>query len=254
MSSKLETLNSLFDRKILRMPDYQRGYSWDIKKHLNDLWNDLENVNVDSYHFTGIITLEKIDDNSKRRWETEFEISENLSTFIINQEYTPYFVVDGQQRLVSLIILLSLLRNEIEGKEEEIAEKFISVKRENKNFYLFGYEKDTPSHQYLIGKIFEDETMEVTEPETLYTRNLSRAKEFFKKKLKDTDSFEKRRLYTKLTEKLLFNVFEIESEKLDISLVFETLNYRGKKLSLLELFKNRLIFLITKRSLIRQIN
>ncbi|MDQ3748619.1 MAG: DUF262 domain-containing protein [Acidobacteriota bacterium] len=247
MPSKLENLNSVFNYKILRMPDYQRGYSWEEKKHLNDLWNDLENVNVDSYHFTGIITLEKIEDASKRRWETEFEISENLTTFITNQEYTPYFVVDGQQRLVSLIILLALLRNELEEKNEEISEKFISIKKEDKNSYLFGYEKDTPSHQYLIGKIFEDETMEVTEPETIYTRNLSRAKKFFKNKLKDADSFEKRRLYTKLTEKLLFNVFEIESKKLDISLVFETLNYRGKQLSKLELFKNRLIFLITKR-------
>ncbi len=245
MPSKLENLNSVFDHKILRMPDYQRGYSWEEKKHLNDLWNDLENVSDGSYHFTGIITLEKIEDASKRRWESEFEISENLTAFITNQEYTPYFVVDGQQRLVSLIILLSLLRNVLEGKDEEISKKFISIKTESKNFYLFGYEKDTPSHQYLIGKIFEDETMEVTEPETIYTGNLNRAKRFFKNKLKDADSFKKRRLHKILTEQLLFNVFEIESKKLDISLVFETLNYRGKQLSKLELFKNRLIFLIT---------
>lgn len=249
--SKLVTLTELFRLKIFRMPDYQRGYAWANKKEskqLNDLWNDLENIGDEAFHFTGVITLEKITKKSKFRWQKEFDVSDNLTIFFDENEYTPYFVVDGQQRLVSLMILLSLL-----SKEEELLEKrkeaqsFVSTIENGKTHYLFGYEKDTPSHQFLIGNIFEDVSMEITEPETLYTQNLTRAKEFFKKKLKDIDSFEKRRLHKKLTEKLLFNVLEIESEKLDISLVFETLNYRGKPLSLLELFKNRLIFLINKR-------
>ncbi len=246
MLSKLINLTELFDHIILRMPDYQRGYSWESNKQLKDLWNDLENIHVDSYHFTGVITLEKITELSKHRWEKEFDISDELKIFIGNEEYVPYFVVDGQQRLVSLVILLSLLKDEVEGIEK-ISQKFISVVSDSKTFYLFGYEKDTPSHQYLIGEILEDESMEITEPETVYTRKLNLAKVFFKNKLKETSSFEVRRLYKKLTEKLLFNLLEIESKKLDISLVFETLNYRGKQLSKLELFKNRLIYLITKR-------
>lgn len=250
--SKLVNLTQLFNCVILRMPDYQRGYSWGTKKEtkqLNDLWNDLENINPEAYHFTGVITLEKITAKSKFRWEKEFDISENLTASIGKIGYTPYFVVDGQQRLVSLIILLSLLSKEkdILEKQKEISNKFISTASNGKLNYLFGYEKDTPSHQYLIGNIFEDSSMKITEPETLYTQNLTRAKEFFIKKLNEINSFEKRRLYEKLAERLLFNVLEIESEKLDISLVFETLNYRGKPLSKLELFKNRLIFLITKR-------
>ena len=252
--SKLVNLTELFNSVILRMPDYQRGYSWGTKnetKQLNDLWNDLENIGDEAYHFTGVITLEKITSKSKFRWEKEFEITDNLTALIGTNEHTPYFVVDGQQRLVSLMILLSLLskENDILDKQKEISDKFISMTNDGKTHYLFGYEKDTPSHQYLIGNIFGDSSMKITEPETLYTQNLSRAKDFFQKKLKgkEMDSFEKRRLHKKLTEKLLFNILEIESEKLDISLVFETLNYRGKALSKLELFKNRLIFLITKR-------
>ena len=252
--SKLVNLTELFSKIILRMPDYQRGYSWGTKrdtKQLNDLWNDLENIGDEAYHFTGVITLEKITSKSKFRWDKEFEVTENLTVLIADNEHTPYFVVDGQQRLVSLMILISLLSKEkdILEKDRETLDKFISIKNESKTQYLFGYEKDIPSHEYLIGNIFEDDSMEIKEPETLYTQNLFRAKEFFQKKLKhkDIDSFEKRRLYKKLTEKLLFNILEIESEKLDISLVFETLNYRGKALSKLELFKNRLIFLVTKR-------
>jgi uncharacterized protein with ParB-like and HNH nuclease domain len=257
--SELVSLTKIFDDVILRIPDYQRGYSWgrkkdskltDYPKQLKDLWNDLENIEVNSYcHFTGVISLEKINVASKRRWEKEFEVSANLTVSIGNSEYVPYFVVDGQQRLVSLMILLSLLSKEealAEDKREE-AQRFVSIVGNGKTHYLFGYEKDVPSHQFLIGNIFEDDSMEITQPETLYTQNLTHAKNFFKLKLKDINETKKRDLYEKITKKMLFNILEIKSEKLDISLVFETLNYRGKPLSLLELFKNRLIFLITKK-------
>ena len=46
MLSKLINLTELFDHIILRMPDYQRGYSWDSNKQLKDLWNDLENIHM----------------------------------------------------------------------------------------------------------------------------------------------------------------------------------------------------------------
>lgn len=251
MPSKLSNLNSIFDGIILRIPDYQRGYSWD-KKHLTDLWNDLKNINKQTFHFTGILTFEKINQFTKNRWIKEFDVTEESNLiFIGNKAFTPYFIVDGQQRLVSIIILISLLKSALEDLTEleknEVENKFISIKSSEKVQYLFGYEKDTPSHQYLIGKIFDDPSMQVTEPETIYTLNLERTKSFLLEQLLSLDATKKKNLFYKLTNNLLFNVFEIESEKVDMSLVFETLNYRGKQLSKLELFKNRLIFLISKR-------
>ena len=110
MPSKLKNLNSIFDGIILRIPDYQRGYSWD-EKHLNDLWNDLKNINKQTFHFTGILTFEKINQNTKSKWTKEFEVTDESNLiFIGNKSYTPYFIVDGQQRLVSIIILISLLK------------------------------------------------------------------------------------------------------------------------------------------------
>lgn len=43
----------------------------------------------------------------------------------------------------------------------------------------------------------------------------------------------------------MFNVYEIFQD-LDVFVIFETMNNRGKKLSNLELLKNRLIYLSTK--------
>ncbi len=47
-----------------------------------------------------------------------------------------------------------------------------------------------------------------------------------------------------MTQRFLFNVYELEQE-LDVFVVFETMNNRGKPLSRLELLKNRLIYLST---------
>ncbi|MBK7706589.1 MAG: DUF262 domain-containing protein [Acidobacteria bacterium] len=233
------------------MPDYQRGYSWGTKnsKQLSDLWNDLENLDTGTFHFTGVITLEKVTFVTRQRWEKEFEIREDLTIAVDGKSHIPYFVVDGQQRLVSLITILSILSRDPDllDKRNAIANAFVSKHVDGRHYYLFGYEKDTPSHQYLIGEIFEDSTMEVMEPETIYTQNLLKAKKFFSERIDKMNSFEKRRLFEKISKCLLFNILEIESQKLDISLVFETLNYRGKPLSKLELLKNRLIYLVMKR-------
>ena len=51
-------------------------------------------------------------------------------------------------------------------------------------------------------------------------------------------------IYEKLTQKFLFNLYEID-DNFDVFVAFETMNNRGKKLSDLELLKNRLIYLTT---------
>jgi hypothetical protein len=51
-------------------------------------------------------------------------------------------------------------------------------------------------------------------------------------------------LFRKVTQNLMFNLHEIEDD-FDVFVAFETMNNRGKKLSNLELLKNRLIYLTT---------
>lgn len=84
--------------------------------------------------------------------------------------------------------------------------------------------------------------------ETYYTKNLKYAKNFFAENLADlyaTDGLEGiELLYQKLTLRLRFNLHEIEDEY-DVFVAFETMNNRGKKLTNLELLKNRLIYLTT---------
>lgn len=71
--ANLETLREFFDKKLFRIPDYQRGYSWE-EEQLDDLWNDLENIRMDSpssCHFTGVITYENISESGISLLEQE---------------------------------------------------------------------------------------------------------------------------------------------------------------------------------------
>ena len=58
MSNKLFTLRDIFKDRIFRIPDFQRGYSWN-KSQLEDLWEDLQNLDETRKHYTGMLPLSR---------------------------------------------------------------------------------------------------------------------------------------------------------------------------------------------------
>ncbi|QXE22564.1 hypothetical protein B6N60_01247 [Richelia sinica FACHB-800] len=91
----------------------------------------------------------------------------------------------------------------------------------------------------------EDSVTKSQIQETIYTHNLESAKRFFSERLSEISHEEKESIFLKLTQKLLFNLYTISND-IDVFIAFETMNNRGKPLSVLELLKNRLIYLSTK--------
>src|SRR5690606_10766297 len=100
---------------------------------------------------------------------------------------------------------------------------------------------------FLRHKIF-GEPNSGTIKETFYTLNLENAHNFFKENLailfREKGEAGLQSVFNRVTQKLMFNVYEIEDE-FDVFVAFETMNNRGKRLSDLELLKNRLIYLTT---------
>ena len=252
MANELQSLSVLFQNRLFRIPDYQRGYAWKHEQ-LADFWEDLVNLHEDRYHYTGLLSLKAVNRGDVKTWHGD--------EWLLDIGYKPYHVVDGQQRLTSF----SILMNEIvlfvcglpdsENKTDEemylgfeslkdIKSKYILRKRPPQNIvttYLFGYETDNPSADYLKYKVF-GEPFGGSVLETYYTKNLKYAKTFFANNLIAT--FESdgingiERLYRKLTLRLMFNLHEIEDDY-DVFVAFKTMNNRGKKLTNLELLKNR---------------
>jgi uncharacterized protein with ParB-like and HNH nuclease domain len=247
MKDDLLSVSKIFSENLFRIPDYQRGYSW-TEKQLKDFWTDIEQIEEGRNHYTGVITLEDVPKETYSRWDDDLWI-------IKSRHYKPYYIVDGQQRLTTIIIFIQSILELVKDEEylnytpiEDIRKRFIFDSKDGgiSRAYIFGYEKDNPSYEFLKTKIFlEQSDFHSTLEETIYTHNLLAAKEFFYSQLKELSITEIENYYTKVTQHLLFNIYAI-SEDIDVCVAFETMNNRGKPLSHLELLKNRLIFLSTK--------
>jgi len=246
LDNQLLTLSKIFSERLFRIPDYQRGYAW-TEKQLKDFWNDIQQLESSHNHYTGVLTLEDVSEDIYRNWDDDVWIIENKS-------YQPFFIVDGQQRLTSAIILIQSILERIKQGEKlnftdraDIQRKFIFDSKDDgiSRSYLFGYEKDNPSYEFLKTKIFCERSSSASTQETVYTQNLARAKQFFAERLASLTTSDIEDLYKKVTQHLLFNIFTINDD-VDVCVAFETMNNRGKPLSYLELLKNRLIYLSLK--------
>lgn len=245
--TKLLSLSEIFNNKIFRIPDFQRGYSWE-ERQLDDFWEDIQNLSPNKIHYIGLLTVEPINANEV----SNIENGKMIYGFS-KRGCPPYYVIDGQQRLTTLIILLHEILctfNDNEGinygQKSEWIDRFLyrSYNQLYKSF-VFGYEKDNPSDEYFKTKILEQESSAADKyPETLYTANLMFAKEYFKNRLKSLSKEDKEAIFDKAINRLKFNYYEID-DSLDVYVTFETMNNRGKDLSHLELLKNRLIYLST---------
>ncbi len=85
-----ESVRGLFSQKNYIIPDYQRPYTWD-EEQCENLWNDL----IETFQ-----EGEAADDKLKPYF---------LGSLVVYKENNSYYVVDGQQRLTSLLLLMKAL-------------------------------------------------------------------------------------------------------------------------------------------------
>lgn len=255
-----KSLDSIFKEKIFRIPDYQRGYAWQ-REQLKAFWEDLLNLSNNRSHYTGVLTLTEIPVKEIASSDKEFWL-------VNDHSYHVYHIVDGQQRLTTFIIFLQAFVDFFkvlpENKDKPAESLYISeslnladlqnrylfkIKPTGDKFrtYKFGYTSDNPSYDYLRFQILGEEGKGFVQ-ETFYTLNLSNAKTYFTEQFRELYEQEGtiglQEIYKKLTRRFLFNEYIIKDE-FDVFVAFETMNNRGKKLSDLELLKNRLIYLTT---------
>ena len=227
---------------FFRIPDYQRGYAWG-KKQLTELWEDLEDIqkkpNSNDYrpHYTGMISLKAIPKANLLPDEVALTTTKAAEFFD---------VVDGQQRLTTLLILLYVL-SQTSRNNRYLVEQFIRTKGK-KPIYRFCYgQSNSHNNNNCLMEIFED-PHNLPYNSNVYTNNLKYAKDFFTNKVSSLkNQQEKNELIGKIINALQFDIKVIDVD-LDVQVVFETMNNRGKELTILEKLKNRLMYLASKQS------
>ncbi|GAA8479294.1 hypothetical protein KKKH31_14990 [Helicobacter pylori] len=213
---ELLNLDGVIEKGVFEIPSYQRGYAWQ-KEQLKDFWNDLEHVSKlgDKFHYMHSLTL--------RELENEFESS-------------AFEIIDGQQRLATSLILLGLLAKTTQNKDPK--------------YSLINLEPILSYKYYGLSEAFRAITEEEKDLEafktSFYAKNLIKAYAFFKEKISNTPIETLEKMFDALIKKMLFSVVELNDNRIDPFSSFETINNRGKDLSTLELFKNRLHFVAHK--------
>ncbi|RVY70862.1 DUF262 domain-containing protein [Helicobacter pylori] len=204
-------------KKQLVIPIYQRLYSWG-KEQCKQLWDDIIKVGGNDKmdgHFIGSI-LYVLDG--------------------ITHSNNALLIIDGQQRLTTITLLLTALRDHW-SDEYEFLEKFSHQKIQNdylinsdKKFRLILSESDKDTLLSLIDK----DRRKPSEPSSKIMENFK----LFEEWVSNTDKLE---TIFKGLEKLMIVEIALEKGKDDPQLIFESMNSKGIELTQTDLIRNYIV-------------
>ena len=230
MIRKLLSLRQLFDGRLFTIPQYQRSYSWE-KKHRTDLFDDIEiSFKKEKPHFMATVV----------------GLRREKPLTITAKEYQRVDIVDGQQRITTLIILYKAIAEELsetgeEGKiKQDLQETLV---KHDATALLLRTNRDTSD--YFVGYIRTGIHSSPNQAKHRLNRNLLAT-------IEDCENFVKKWKYgrTKLMDlfahinnKMKFVYHEIDDEALVYS-VFEVLNSRGLEVSWFDRLKSMLMGMI----------
>lgn len=222
---RYDTLQVLFADRVFRIPPYQRFYSWRTKQR-EDLFTDLiklANRPEDQHHFMATIVCHKTKEIMP----------------IGTAQYRLYDVVDGQQRLTTLILLLKCIELALpQGSDDRTDLGRILVKRDGHLILL----QTNNANAYIFNRfIREGITPQKPEMHTHSDYTLSSAIEGCSKFLKRwCDTRDILSLMRLILHRLGFVVYDTEDSRVVYTL-FEVLNSRGLAVDWLDKAKSVLM-------------
>ncbi len=198
----------------LVIPIYQRVYSWE-REQCKELWDDIIKIGGDDKmdgHFIGSI-LYVLDG---------FTHSDNA-----------LLIIDGQQRLTTITLLLTALRDHWSDKRKDIEDHYLinSDKDGDKKFRLILSESDKDTLLSLIDK----DRRKPSEPSSKIVENFKLFEEWIRKNTNKLETI------FKGLEKLMIVYIALEKGKYDPQLIFESMNSKGMELVQTDLIRNYVV-------------
>ncbi|MBL8019713.1 MAG: DUF262 domain-containing protein [Leptospirales bacterium] len=208
------------DAKIYEIPRYQRPYAWDEENAmalLQDTWDAFKDSPNREYFIGALITIEK---QPNERFE----------------------IVDGQQRLTTLTLIFTALRNLLptESQKTELQKRLMPknvftgaaesprliVRNQDRAFF----------QEYILRSDPQEPPLEISESQRRLHNNMRRIQTW----LHDGERNPHLGLYTNFLLTMVYAVFVKANDFTSAYRLFNVLNARGKPLSNGDLLKNKL--------------
>ena len=230
---KLVTLSGLLSQRLFRIPEYQRNYSW-RRDQRKDMFDDILHTweaGDDRTHFMATIVGLRRDKRT-----------------IVAKEYQVIEVVDGQQRITTLILLLKAIAKALDRSDQ--GQDMIGnsldetlVKPDKTSMLLLQTNHD--SSHYFDNYIRKGEHLRPASANIIADRELLSAMEDCERFVHDWQSRDNslEELVSLLYNRLTFIFHEIDNEALVYS-VFEVLNSRGLEVSWFDRLKSMLMAIV----------
>ena len=241
LNSNLIKLGSFLGNEKLFIPEYQRGYSWE-ETQLDDFWIDLVQIyeeNTRDEHFLGQVVIHKNKEDGKR------------------------YIIDGQQRISTTIILLDILRTKFKEIADSTNNNDANDDAEDINTKYIGRVSESKKEQYLsmggVDKEFFINYIQARGPIDYSDRkfekkrlrpsnyNIFYASKFFEDKVSKfitkkspNEYIELNKLYQCLINQFILMTVETDDIN-EAYIIFESLNARGKALETADLLKNHIL-------------
>lgn len=238
INSNFMTVGSFLGNSKYQIPNYQRVYSWE-ESELEDMWLDLKEVlqGHNESHFFGQIVIHN------------------------NREEGIKYIIDGQQRATTAVILFSVIRDVQYSIYKDSNETLVDAKDDASDIsaLIIGRYTERKDERNLIqgeqdkdffGGYIQSETKYDTDKRYLNKaqKRIITAYEYFEKKivkeLELYDTYQEKHEYVKGIYTTLHRkstIMYIETDKLNEAfIIFETLNARGRDLETADLLKNHI--------------
>lgn len=224
--AQLLTLPQIFEDHFFTIPDYQRGYAWD-EKQVKDLLKDIDHL---------------LDDGMTHRHYTGTLVFSRPKGVAANE----YHLVDGQQRLTTLVILLSVLSNVLPQEEQDtFKSKYLRRGEIGSDRAVLQLNSDT--RHFFERVAMGDGSIQNYEITLEAQERLLKARKVIQNWLNDRIEAGTPidQLRVTIESELGFLVYA-PIEDAETGIMFEVINNRGKPLSELEKVKNYLIYCCVK--------
>lgn len=208
---KFLTLTDLLNNRLFRIPQYQRSYSW-ATKHRRDMFKDIQSLSKqpERRHFMATVVGLNRGDRT-----------------IVTDEYSVVEIVDGQQRLTTLIILLKAIQlaldpnrmdhTKLAGEIQELL-----VKQDEHSLILLQMNHDP--NRYFAKYLRKGTTVSPDEAKTLADRALLTG---IRECQKFVQSWGDLIQLTSIVKNRLTFIFHEVDDEATVYTVFEVLNSRG---------------------------